>query len=97
MPRAAETAAVIMRPWPRWLGLDEAAEYASMGRDRLKALAQAGDLVGFPDPEDRRGGRKSAGRWIFDRESLDAYRLGQAGLGPLRVAVLAGTEKWGLR
>lgn len=96
MPRAIETAAMIMRPWPRWLGLDEAAEYASMGRDRLKALAQAGDLVGFPDPEDRRGGSKSAGRWIFDRESLDAYRLGQAGLGPLQSAVVAGRKRLGL-
>ena len=87
---------IIMRPWPRWLGLDEAAEDAGLGRDRLKALASERRLVGFPDPEDRRGGKKSMGRWIFDRESLDAYRLEQAGLGPVQQAVLASKARLGL-
>lgn len=92
---------VIMRPWPRWLGLDEAAEYAGLGRDRLKALALQRKVVGFPDPEDRRGGNRktgqaSQGRWIFDRESLDAYRLEQAGLETVRQAVLASRERLGL-
>lgn len=94
-------APIIMRPWPRWLGLDEAAEYAGLGRDRLKALACERKVVGFPDPEDRRGGNRktgkpSEGRWIFDRESLDAYRLEQAGLGPVKKAVLASQGRLGL-
>jgi hypothetical protein len=57
---------------PRWLKLKEAARYSAIGKDRLKQLAQAGEIVGFSDPDTKRGD------WIFDRQSLDRYRLNQA-------------------
>jgi len=57
--------------WPRWLSLKQAAEYAHLGQKRLKELAREGLISGNPDPENGRGD------WIFDRESLDAYRLSQ--------------------
>ena len=57
---------------PRWLKLKAAMVYSAIGRDRLKALAQSGELLGFPDPDSGRGD------WIFDRLSLDAYREAQA-------------------
>ena len=54
-----------------------ASDYASLSPKRLKALAANGTIVGFPDPDDRRG-PKGEGVWIFDRESIDRYRFGQA-------------------
>jgi hypothetical protein len=69
---------IIMRPWPRWLRLAQAREYSGLSERRLKELAQGRVVVGFPDPDDRRG-RVGEGVWIFDRESLDAYRMAQAG------------------
>ncbi|SRR6056297_919067 len=55
----------------RWLHLDEAADYAGIGKKRLKTLADdpATEIIGYPDPDD---GRRT---WIFDKKSLDAYRL----------------------
>ena len=47
-----------------------ACEYASIGESRLKELARSGHVVGFQDTK--------RGDWTFDRESLDAYRTGQA-------------------
>lgn len=67
-----------MRPWPRWLRLAQAREYSGLSERRLKELARERLVVGFPDPDDRRG-RVGEGVWIFDRESLDAYRMAQAG------------------
>jgi hypothetical protein len=58
---------------PRWLKLTQATLYSAIGKDRLKQLAQAGEIGGFRDPDSGRGD------WIFDRESLDQYRLNQAG------------------
>ena len=58
---------------PRWLKLKEAIRYSAIGKNRLKQLAQGGEIVGFSDPDSGRGD------WIFDRESLDQYRLNQAG------------------
>ena len=57
---------------PRWLKLKEAARYSAIGKNRLKKLAQGGEIVGFSDPDSKRGD------WIFDRQSLDQYRLNQA-------------------
>lgn len=57
---------------PRWLHLKDAAKYSSVGRKRLVVLARTGGVRGFQDPESKRGD------WIFDRESLDAYRESQA-------------------
>jgi hypothetical protein len=58
---------------PRWLKLKQACQYSSIGKERLKHLADTGDIIGFQDPDSKRGD------WIFDRLSLDAYRLHQAG------------------
>jgi hypothetical protein len=56
----------------RWLKLKEAAIYSGIGRNRLKSLACAGAIKGFPDPD---SGRRD---WVFDKLSLDAYRQAQA-------------------
>ena len=63
--RAEETSA-------RWLRLREAARYSAIGEKRLVALADAGTVRGFQDPD---SGRHD---WVFDRVSIDEYRLGQA-------------------
>ena len=55
----------------RWLKLKPAAKYASMGTQKLKQLAKDGEIIGFPDPDSKRGD------WIFDRQSLDSYRENQ--------------------
>ncbi len=55
---------------PRWLSLKEAARYACIGKARLIRLAKDNSIIGFPDSTDR-------GDWIFDRESIDRYRLSQ--------------------
>ena len=57
---------------PRWLKLKAAVQYSAIGKDRLKKLAQGGEIVGFSDPDSKRGD------WIFDSQSLDQYRLNQA-------------------
>lgn len=56
----------------RWAPLRVAASYSAIGRKRLVALAKAGTIRGFPDPDSGRGD------WIFDLQSLDAYRLAQS-------------------
>jgi hypothetical protein len=67
----------------RWIKLRAAAAYSAIGRSRLKQLARSGEIVGFPDPE---SGRRD---WIFDKNSLDAYRLNQSGAGFVRQKSLA--------
>jgi len=57
---------------PRWLKLKDAATYSAIGVNRLVALAEEGTVRGFKDPDSGRGD------WIFDRDSLDAYRESQA-------------------
>lgn len=54
---------------PRWLKLKQAAGYSNIGQKRLKTLADNGDIIGYPDPNSGRGD------WIFDRESIDQYRM----------------------
>ena len=56
----------------RWLKLIPAAKYSSLGQHRLKELAKRGIIIGFPDPDNKRND------WIFDKESIDKYRLRQA-------------------
>ena len=63
---------VIIYNGARWLKLIPAAIYSSLGQHRLKELAKKGVIVGYPDPDSKRGD------WIFDRESLDKYRRRQA-------------------
>lgn len=52
----------------RWLKLKPAAKYASMGTQKLKQLAKDGEIIGYPDPDSKRGD------WIFDKRSIDSYR-----------------------
>jgi hypothetical protein len=70
--KIARQIAAEIRPFNvRWMKLRFAATYVSINKDRLKRLAEQGEVVGYPDPDNGRGD------WIFDRESLDAYRLDQ--------------------
>lgn len=61
----------------------------AIGKDRLKELAETGDIIGFKDPTDRRG------TWIFDRESLDKYREEQSGQAAINAAVIDLKERLG--
>lgn len=54
---------------PRWLKLKQAALYSSIGQKRLKNLAEDDEIIGYPDPDSKRGD------WIFDKNSLDTYRM----------------------
>ena len=54
---------------PRWLKLKQASAYASIGQKKLKTLADDGEIIGYPDPDSKRGD------WVFDRKSIDHYRL----------------------
>ena len=54
---------------PRWMKLKQAAAYSSIGEKRLKALADDGEIAGYPDPNSKRGD------WIFDKISIDKYRM----------------------
>lgn len=74
---------------PRWLPIKSAAFYSAIGKDRLKELAESGEIVGFKDPTDRRG------TWIFDRESLDKYRETQSGQAAIDAAVIDLKERLG--
>ena len=72
---------------PRWLKLKAAAKYSGLGIHRLKALADAGEIIGGKV----RVGQDVDGRrdWVFDRFSLDAFM--QAQLRPAQVdATVAG-------
>jgi len=76
MTEAKEIASLIIQELKiplnaRWIKLKEAVAYASIGKMRLKQLAKDGKVAGFADPDSKRGD------WIFDRQSIDAYRLGQ--------------------
>jgi hypothetical protein len=54
---------------PRWLKIKQAAAYSGIGQKRLKVLAENGEIIGYSDPDSGRGD------WIFDRNSLDDYRM----------------------
>jgi hypothetical protein len=54
---------------PRWMKLTAAVKYSSYSRAKLIELAERRDIVGYPDPDSNRGD------WIFDKESIDEYRL----------------------
>ena len=54
---------------PRWLKLRQAAVYSGIGQKKLKDLAEQGSIIGYPDPDTKKG------CWIFDRLSIDEYRL----------------------
>ena len=54
---------------PRWMKLPIAARYSGYGMSKLKTLAKEGRIRGYQDPDSNRGD------WIFDKESIDEYRL----------------------
>ena len=54
---------------PRWMKLTAAIKYSGYGRVKLLELAERKDIIGYQDPDSARGD------WIFDKESIDAYRL----------------------
>ncbi len=60
---------------PRWLRLRDAVRYSGLGKMRLKELALSGEIIGGQDDGDRRGGGE--GTWVFDRQSIDRWRLRQ--------------------
>jgi hypothetical protein len=55
----------------RWIKIKEAAQYSAIGIHRLKELGRSGIVKGFQDPDSKRGD------WVFDRDSIDAYREAQ--------------------
>lgn len=55
----------------RWLKLKDAAKYSSIGRQRLVKLALDKSVKGFRDPGTKYG------EWIFDKQSIDEYRMQQ--------------------
>ena len=59
-------------PMPRWLKLRAAAHYSSIGQNKLIKLSKAGKIKGFQDTDSKRKD------WIFDRLSIDDYRLNQS-------------------
>jgi len=52
---------------PRWLKINQASDYANIGRDELKRLVKSGVVRGY-----QRGKRKD---FIIDRLSIDEYHL----------------------
>jgi hypothetical protein len=66
---------------PRWLKLKDASKWSAIGQKRLVQLALDGVIRGFKDPESGRS------EWIFDRYSIDLYRMNQA--DPLKEEVKA--------
>lgn len=79
----------------RWLNLREAASYSGYGQKKLIELALRGDISGYQDPD------MGTGKWIFDRDSIDKYRIGK--MAPDRknvagvVAFMKRSEKKGLK
>jgi len=59
--------------FPRWMKLKTAAFYSGIGRDRLKALADAGHIKGFQDPA-----LNSMKLLIFDESNQSLATLGDA-------------------
>ncbi|WDP90477.1 MAG: hypothetical protein HUN04_12555 [Desulfobacter sp.] len=55
--------------WPRWMKLKLAMEYSGYGRLQLLNLAIQKEIVGYQDPDSKRGD------WVFDKNSIDEYRL----------------------
>lgn len=64
---------------PRWMKLKQAAAYSSIGEKRLKILAEDREIIGYPDPDSKRGD------WIFDKDSIDKYRMRPAHQNNIRV------------
>ena len=65
----AEKIAEKIKPPGRWMSTSQAIEYSRIGKNRLKKLASEGKISGYQDVDNGRGD------WIFDRCSIDKYRL----------------------
>ncbi|GAB6143503.1 hypothetical protein [Desulfocicer niacini] len=61
---------------PRWLKIKNAAQYSAYGQKKLMELALDGKIIGYQDPDNGRGD------WIFDKQSIDEYRLSHAAFNP---------------
>jgi hypothetical protein len=73
-----------LRPFnARWMKLRFAATYVGINKKKLKQLAEDGEIVGYPDPDNQRGD------WVFDRNSLDEYRINQRKEFELKVVELS--------
>lgn len=74
----------------RWMTLKEAADYTSIGRNRLVVMARERRIKGFQDLDTK------TNEWIFDRISLDAYREQQCISITIQDRVLAIAKGVGL-
>ncbi len=54
---------------PRWMKLTAAVQYSGYSRAQLLKLTKRRDITGYQDPDSDRGD------WIFDKESIDEYRM----------------------
>ena len=83
MPTAS--AKTTLRPWPKWARLKVAVEYSGLPRKRLVALADAGEIEGYQDTDDRRGG--SEGAWWIYLPSIDIFHDRRSGRLEIESAV----------
>ena len=60
---ASQLATLVVQPQQRWLTLKEACTYAKVKREKLSKWLVDGDIYGV----------KKDGKWIVDRESIDAF------------------------
>lgn len=65
---------VLTQTWPRWLSLKKASDYSQYGQKKLVELATSGKIRGFQDSD------LKTSPWVFDRDSIDEYRITQAAL-----------------
>ena len=54
---------------PRWLKLKYAIHYSGYSRAQLLKLAEKKLIIGFQDPNSKRGD------WRFDKQSIDEYMI----------------------
>ncbi|KMY67098.1 hypothetical protein AAU61_14310 [Desulfocarbo indianensis] len=78
MPPALPPPSVTL-PVAPWVPAGFAAELTHLGEARLKALALAGEIEGYQDPDDKRGGLKSKGRWWIYLPSVWAWHDRRSG------------------
>lgn len=60
-----------------WWPLGKTAERFGIGKKKLKSLAQAGEVLGYQNPDFRRAG--SEGEWFFSVRSVHEYHMRKGG------------------
>lgn len=85
-PEPQPSTPVIVRPWPEWLPLAEAAEYARMSPDKLKRLVAERKVLGYANPDFKRG-PKGGGEWWIKRASIDDYHDAMSGEKAIKTAL----------